>query len=113
MLKTFGLRGREAPITVYGPRGTRALLGALGVVVGRVVYPLEVVELGPGESVGLRDFRSETLAVAHGPTAVGYALREDERPGRFDVAAADTLGVASGPLRRGVPAGGGGAAPAW
>jgi ribonuclease Z len=99
MLKTFGLRGREVPITVYGPRGTRALLGALGVVVGRVAYPLEVVELGPGESVALQDYRIETFAVAHRTTAVGYALREDERPGRFDVAAADALGVPSGPLR--------------
>ena len=99
MLKTFGLRGREVPITVYGPRGTRALLGALGVVVGRVAYPLEVVELGAGESVALQDYRIETFAVAHRTTAVGYALREDERPGRFDVSAADALGVPSGPLR--------------
>ena len=99
MLKTFGLRGREVAITVYGPRGTRALLEALGVVVGRVAYPLEVVELGPDESVALGDYRIETFAVAHRTTAVGYALREDERPGRFDVSAADALGVASGPLR--------------
>ncbi len=99
MLKTFGLRGREVPITVYGPRGTRALLGALGVVVGRVAYPLDLVELGPGESIPMEDYRVDTFAVAHRTTAVGYALREDERPGRFDVAAADALGVPSGPLR--------------
>jgi ribonuclease Z len=99
MLKTFGLRGREVPITVYGPRGTRALLAALGVVVGRVTYPLDVVELGPGESIPMKDYRVETFAVAHRTTAVGYALREDERPGRFDVAAADALGVPGGPLR--------------
>lgn len=99
MLKTFGLRGRETPITVYGPRGTRALLGGLGVVVGRVSYPLEIVEFGPGESVGMTDYRIETFAVAHRTTAVGYALREEERPGRFDVAAADALGVPGGPLR--------------
>jgi ribonuclease Z len=96
MLKTFGLRGREVPITVYGPRGTRALLAALGVVVGRVTYPLDVVELGPGESIPMKDYRVETFAVAHRTTAVGYALREDERPGRFDVAAADALGVPPG-----------------
>ncbi len=99
MLKTFGLRGRELPVTVYGPRGTRALLGALGVVVGRVAYPLEIVELGPGESVVREDYRIETFAVAHRTTAVGYALREDERPGRFDIAAADAHGVPNGPLR--------------
>ena len=27
MLKTFALRGRELPVRVHGPRGTRALLG--------------------------------------------------------------------------------------
>jgi ribonuclease Z len=99
MLKTFGLRGRDVPITVYGPRGTRALLGALGVVVGRVAYPLDVVELGPGEAITMDDYRIETFAVAHRTTAVGYALREDGRPGRFDVDAADVLGVPGGPLR--------------
>jgi ribonuclease Z len=99
MLKTFGLRGREVPITVYGPRGTRGLLGALGVVVGRVAYQLDVVELGSGESIPMEDYRVETFAVAHRTTAVGYALREDARPGRFDVATADALGVPGGPLR--------------
>src|ERR687896_1532160 len=29
MLKTFALRGRELPLTIYGPRGLRELLGAL------------------------------------------------------------------------------------
>jgi ribonuclease Z len=99
MLKTFGLRGREVPVTVYGPRGTRALLGALGVVVGRVAYPLEIRELGPGEGVERDGYRMEAFAVRHGTSAVGYALREDARPGRFDVDAADALGVPSGPER--------------
>ena len=99
MLKTFGLRGREVPVTVYGPRGTRALLGALGVVVGRVAYPLEIRDLGPGEVIGRDGYRIETFAVRHGTPAVGYALREDERPGRFDAAAADALGVPDGPER--------------
>jgi ribonuclease Z len=99
MLKTFGLRGRVAPITVHGPRGTRALLAALGVVVGRVTYPLDVVELSPGDTVEREGYRIEPFAVAHGTAAVGYALREDDRPGRFDVDAADALGVPDGPAR--------------
>ena len=86
MLKTFGLRGREVPVTVYGPRGTRALLGALGVVVGRVAYPLEIRDLGPGEVDRARRLPDRDVRrTAHGTPAVGYALREDERPGRFDV----------------------------
>src|SRR5512145_625307 len=41
MLKTFALRGRELPLKVHGPRGTRALLGALGVLIGRLTYGIE------------------------------------------------------------------------
>jgi len=99
MLKTFALRGREVPMTVYGPGGTAALMRALGVVIGRLTYPFEVVELRAGAVVERDDYRLEAFAVAHGRSSVGYALREDDRPGRFDVAAADALGVPDGPSR--------------
>ena len=45
------------------------------------------------------DYRLVTFPVAHGVSAVGYALEEDPRPGRFDVQAADALGVPPGPNR--------------
>ena len=99
MLKTFALRGRALPIVVYGPRGTKTLLQALGVVIGRLTYELRVVELAPGDAVERDGYRLVPFAVKHGGTALGYALREDERPGRFDVAAADALGVPDGPAR--------------
>ena len=99
MLKTFALRGREVPIVVYGPRGTKGLLHALGVVIGRLTYDLEVVELSPGDAVERDGYRLVPFAVKHAGTAIGYALREDGRPGRFDVTAADSLGVPDGPAR--------------
>jgi ribonuclease Z len=99
MLKTFALRGRELPIVVHGPRGTTALLHALGVVIGRLTFELRIVELGPGDAIERDGYRLVPFAVKHGSTALGYALREDERPGRFDVAAADSLGVPDGPAR--------------
>src|SRR5437899_827604 len=40
MLKTFALRGRELPLTVYGPAGLHELFGALRRVFGRLNYPL-------------------------------------------------------------------------
>src|SRR5213596_3036128 len=36
VLKTFDLRGRERPLTVYGPPGLRALLAAMRPAWGRV-----------------------------------------------------------------------------
>jgi ribonuclease Z len=99
MLKTFALRGREAPITIYGPRGLSELFGALRRIFGRLTYPYELVELAPGDSITREGYRLVAFPVSHGVSSVGYALVEEERPGRFDVATADGLGVPNGPAR--------------
>jgi ribonuclease Z len=99
MLKTFALRGREVPITVYGPPGLRDLFEALRRIFGRLTYTVELKELRAGDELIREDYRLVTFAVAHGVSAVGYALVEDPRPGRFDVQAADALGVPAGPER--------------
>jgi ribonuclease Z len=99
MLKSFALRGRELPLTVHGPPGLRELFGALRRVVGRLTYDLELVELRPGDLLARDAYRLEMFAPVHGVSAVGYALVEDPRPGRFDVEAAAALGVPPGPER--------------
>jgi ribonuclease Z len=97
MLKTFSLRGRETPLSVYGPPGLRELFAALAPVVGRTSYDLRLVELEPGQEL-LRDgYLVATFQVEHRVRAYGYALVEGERPGRFDEARARELGVAPGP----------------
>jgi ribonuclease Z len=106
MLKTFALRGRdETPLTVYGPRGLRELFNRLRPFVGRLPYPLTAVELEPGETQERGEYAIEPFPVEHGLDALGYALLEQERPGRFDVAAADALGVPEGPARGRLQAG--------
>ncbi|HSC91629.1 MAG TPA: ribonuclease Z [Gaiellaceae bacterium] len=99
MLKSFALRGREEPITILGPPGLRDLFGSLRRIFGRLTYEHELVELRPGDVLARDGYELATFAVAHGVNAVGYALVEPPRPGRFDVAAADALGVPSGPER--------------
>jgi ribonuclease Z len=99
LLKTYSLRGREVPLTVYGPRGLRELLSTLRRVFGRLEYRFDAVELEVGETLERGDYRLQTFAVEHGVAAIGYALSEQARPGRFDVEAASALGVPDGPER--------------
>jgi ribonuclease Z len=107
MLKTFALRGRELPITIYGPPGLRELFSGLRRIFGKLTYPYDLVELRPGDVLARGDYELAAFAVRHGVSAVGYSLVEAARPGRFDVAVADVLGVPSGPergaLQRGEP----------
>jgi ribonuclease Z len=107
MLKTFALRGRDAPITIYGPPGLGDLFGSLRRIFGRLTYPYELIELRPGATLHRDGYRLVTFPVAHGVSSVGYALVEEDRPGRFEVKAADSLGVPPGPqrgaLQRGEP----------
>jgi ribonuclease Z len=96
MLKTFALRGREMPLTVYGPRGLKDLFGTLGRIFGRLTYEVSIVELEPDAQLRRDGYRIDCFRVDHGVTATGYRLVEDTRPGRFDVEVADRLGVPSG-----------------
>jgi ribonuclease Z len=105
MLKTFALRGREIPITIYGPRGLEDLFTSLRRIFGRLTYRYELVELDPGAVLERGEYVLETFPVDHGVSALGYALVERPRPGRFDVDAADALGVPAGPERGALQAG--------
>jgi ribonuclease Z len=68
-------------------------------VFGRVTYPLATVEVRPGEALERDGYRILVVPVHHGVSAVGYAVDELDRPGEFDAAAADALGVPFGPER--------------
>ena len=99
MFKTFALRGRELPLTVHGPRGLLDLLGSLKRVVGRLTYEVRVAELAPGDVLERDGYRLATFGVSHGVRSLGWSLIEATRPGRFDVAGADALGIPNGPER--------------
>src|SRR5213080_809118 len=88
MLKTFALRGRELPLTVYGPSGLKTLFGALGPIVGRLTFEVSLVELEPNQELSRDGYRIAAFETTHGVRAYGYAIVEEERLGRFDEARA-------------------------
>ncbi len=97
LLRTYQLLDRDRPIVIHGPPGLKDLFGAIRRIVGRPSYGVELVELQPEEGVRHEGYEVRPFPVDHGAGAYGYALVEDERPGRFDPERAAALGIASGP----------------
>ena len=97
LLKTYDLTDRRVPLTIHGPLGLRELFKSLRPLIGRLGFELELVELPPGEEVAGEGYAVRSFEAAHSVRANGYALVEEERPGRFDPEAARAAGVAEGP----------------
>lgn len=105
LVRTLGLQGREEPLRLYGPRGAKKLLGAaLQLGVERVPFGIEISEVKAGDVIreagsGTRDgYEVHVFSTEHGGGSVGYALRENERRGRFDPDKARVAGIPEGPL---------------
>lgn len=109
LCRTLALGGRTEPMHLYGPPGADALLrSAIRLGTEKQPFPIEVTELKPGEVIEHEQYSLQTFPVDHaGKSAIGYALVEKERLGRFDPAAARALGIPEGPmwgaLHRGQP----------
>jgi ribonuclease Z len=98
MLKSFALRERAQPLSVYGPPGLSVLMEQMRFVYGRLPYELGVVELAPTETVRRDGYLIGAIPVRHkGESCYGYALVEDARPGHLDPELARRLGVTPGP----------------
>jgi len=99
LLRTMALQDRIDPITLYGPSGSASTLWeAVNLGVDRLKFPVEVHEVEPGEGLQADGYRIEAFGVSHGTRAVGWALIEEDRLGRFDVEGARALGVPDGPM---------------
>jgi ribonuclease Z len=98
LLKTFDLRERTVPLALYGPPGTRSLVRALEPFIGRLSFPFVAVDVEPGADITGDGYRLEAVATVHRVPSVGWALVEEDRPGRFDVDEARRRGVTEGPL---------------
>lgn len=100
LLRTLTLQARAEPLRVWGPPGLHALLKrAEGLGVERLSFPLEATEIAPGTPIVRKGYAIVPFPVEHrAQSAVGYALVEDERRGRFDPELARKMGIPEGPL---------------
>jgi len=99
LLRTMGLQDRTAPVTLYGPRGAqRILTAAMNLGIERNRFPVEIVELRPGDRLRRAEYDIVVFETEHRADTVGFALAEHTRLGRFHPERARELGVPEGPL---------------
>jgi ribonuclease Z len=99
LLMTMELSGRERPIELYGPAAladyvtTSARLLSTG-----FSYPIIFHEAHPGTLCQTETYTIECQPLHHRIPTYGYAWQERDKPGTFDVARAEALGIPMGPL---------------
>lgn len=109
LMRTLQLQGRTEPLRIWGPRGATQLLRRIELFGGeRLGYPVEVIDLEPGAPIARHGYTILPFPVSHlGTPALGYALVEEARLGRFNPDRARALGIPEGPLwgtlHRGMP----------
>lgn len=100
LFRTLALQGRKETMRLWGPRGTkRVLREAVHFGVDRVGFPIDIIELDAESRVARAGYEIIPFATHHrGANALGYALVEEERRGRFNPDLARELGIPEGPL---------------
>ncbi|MDB4889728.1 MAG: Ribonuclease [Gemmatimonadetes bacterium] len=100
LMRTMSLQGRSEALRFWGPRGAiRLLKRAEEFGMDRLSFPIEIAELEPEQRIERKDYAIVPYAVDHrGARALGYAIVEDERKGRFNPDHARELGIPEGPL---------------
>jgi ribonuclease Z len=97
LLKTYDLTDRRVPLKIYGPPGLSELFQVFSPLIGRLKFTVDLIELAKGDPIPHEDYEVRPFETAHGARSLGYAVVEEERPGRFDPAAAAAAGVPEGP----------------
>ncbi|MEO5588868.1 MAG: ribonuclease Z [Gemmatimonadaceae bacterium] len=99
LFRTLALQGRIEPMRLHGPLGSGDLLKqAIAFGSDRQPFPVEINEVVPGTPIERKGYSILPFRVDHKDRlAVGYALIEETRLGRFDPAKAREFGIPEGP----------------
>jgi len=99
LLATCGMTAHARGIEIYGPRPIADYVREVSRRTQfQTNYPLEVHEVKEGLVFEDDEYTVTCAQLKHRLQAFGYRVREKDRPGHFDVARAQELGIPSGPL---------------
>jgi ribonuclease Z len=102
LLSTMHLDGRESPMNLFGPEGLRTFINAAFRTSDlQFNFKLHLQEFPRGFR-GLvleeEDFHVEAIPLDHSIFCLGWRFQEKSKPGVFNLARAEELGIPRGPL---------------
>ena len=100
LVRTMALQGRIEPMRLYGPpKSERLLRQAVTLGSEKQHFPISYVELAPGQPLVRDGYSILPYSVEHaGAMAIGLAIVETPRLGRFNPDLARAMGIPEGPL---------------
>ena len=99
LFRTLSLQGRTEPMRLWAPRNSSSLLRqAIALGTDKQPFPLEINEVTPDTPIQRKGYSIVPYAVDHkDKLALGYALVEEIRLGRFNPDKAREIGIPEGP----------------
>jgi ribonuclease Z len=99
LFRTLSLQARVETMRLWGPRGSADLLRqAIALGSDKQPFPLEINEITPETPIARKGYSIVPYGVDHkDKLALGYALIEDIRLGRFNPDKARGMGIPEGP----------------
>jgi ribonuclease Z len=100
LIRTMALQGRTEPMRLFGPpKSERLLRQAVTLGSDKQHFPISYVEMTPGEPLQRDGYSILPFGVEHGGAlALGLAIVEMPRLGRFNPDLARSMGIPEGPL---------------
>ena len=98
LLQSLNFRGREKPLTIYGPKGLKQVENAIySLGYCKFDFSIEFVEIDSGAILETEEYVIKAKKVNHNVINLAYSIEEKKKP-RFLRQKAIDLGVPVGPL---------------
>ncbi len=99
LIQSMSFFGREEDLDIYGPRGMIEICETIAEI-GNFMPGFEVVghDISSGHNVEGSGFEVSAAKVRHSVPTLAYVIQEEERPGKFDIDKAKSIGIPEGAL---------------